>query len=1011
MQHIAESCRNLNVHHIGTDDQSVMSYGSTTTNLISATDVATAQDQYDAMQTELDQLKEQMIRVRTDAEPGRGGAEPEEDLANEWSLSTRRKKNANHISTSIDESAAARLRRLHEAHENQGSAPSRNDRTSQVPPSPLDFPALAPPSSPEPSPMLTDEVPRKLSYANAATNGMMEAIGRAFPQTAKQRADSKVSQLTTNGQLSTSGNIAASATSRRQTASTLTTLESQEVQDEEHSVIIASNHHDPQINVAEGTTRASKAHESPNGKNTMKQSPSFAQPTKSFARRTGETLGRSSASVSPKSPADGSPVKSTKTREPNLATAKRAAQQHQKRKSLPGDWLAVSSPQCSGTTAELAVKSENTFGHIADSTSSTTIAKPNTSSRIPQVKENMAVLREKKKEQQPQSPLRKKASSYMAPTNATTQRTIATLGHNIPTIERAHANSVVPQTDVNQSLQLSRALPRPMTPLSDSSSVHFILDGPAVHSPQRRGDTSMSREDNVMSTGKNTPTPVLSKSPPAAALLANTQRSPTRGPKARPAAESPMRKQASQTTSRLPTVANTTTMRRTSHSNVLTPIVARLYSEGLLNRSPEKNVVFQTYLQNNSQSLGSALRAARERAPGTVEQRSPQASTDLQMSPERAPKTKVVPPHLRYRSREASTTSTNSASTLCLENVPAAGHAGHRRGLAASASVPEIGTVAANTSHFQVAESSSRKASTPHSLRATAKEFKPTQSLDETSIQHLARRSLGYISPENWAMLSGEERMEIAKERELYKIQRRSSKGAPSNYLAATAGADMNSTSCSSDLITQRGMPAATMNFVDENGSPNNIEIGPMLKPTLINPRKKTVQWMLQNLDGTETPAKFGRAPAPSAMPVFSPSTATISSRSEDTSPPKTPNSVRGWQIGSTLSHIPYGWTGGDGKEIKFIGYGPHAERDPNSVVNFNFQGRTSSFGAGTSNGYHEEKENFSHEYVAPRSQRQWAEKLGYHRVPCGDLEITHAVEQIPFGSQLANYCHDCMAR
>jgi hypothetical protein len=268
-----------------------------------------------------------------------------------------------------------------------------------------------------------------------------------------------------------------------------------------------------------------------------------------------------------------------------------------------------------------------------------------------------------------------------------------------------------------------------------------------------------------------------------------------------------------------------------------------------------------------------------------------------------------------------------------------------------------------------------------------------------------------YIPDEEWAMLPFEARMVITRERERCKSQCWPPNGSQSDHLTPAAGFNLDNILPSGDIIARRGMHGATMSFVDENGSPNNVQMDQVLKPNLINPRKKTVQWMLQDIDGTETPAKFGRAPAPSAMPVFSPSTATISSRSEDTSPPKTPNSVRGWQIGSTLSHIPYGWTGGDGKEIKFVGYGPHAERDPNSVINFNFQGRTSSFGAATSNGYHEEKANFSHEYVAPRSQRQWAEKLKYHKVPCGDVEITHAVEHIPFGSQLANCCHDCMAR
>lgn len=80
-------------------------------------------------------------------------------------------------------------------------------------------------------------------------------------------------------------------------------------------------------------------------------------------------------------------------------------------------------------------------------------------------------------------------------------------------------------------------------------------------------------------------------------------------------------------------------------------------------------------------------------------------------------------------------------------------------------------------------------------------------------------------------------------------------------------------------------------------------------------------------------------------------------------------------------------------------------------MINFAYQGTTSSFAASIPNGF-EDKENCDPpEYIAPRSQRQWAEKLGYHKVPCGDVEITHSVEQLPFGSQLAGYCYDCMAK
>lgn len=69
-------------------------------------------------------------------------------------------------------------------------------------------------------------------------------------------------------------------------------------------------------------------------------------------------------------------------------------------------------------------------------------------------------------------------------------------------------------------------------------------------------------------------------------------------------------------------------------------------------------------------------------------------------------------------------------------------------------------------------------------------------------------------------------------------------------------------------------------------------------------------------------------------------------------------------------------------------------------------------YSAGLSNGFCEDGENEAPlPFVAPRSQRQWAEKLGYAKVPCGNVEVTHAVEAMPFGSQLAGYCYDCAGR
>ena len=966
-------------------------------------------DPYDAIEAEIDQLKEDVAFLRMESDQGRSGPKTEQELAIDRFLSARSKKSLRNNGTAGEESAATRLQRPHEVRQTQGTISSWNEQTPQLPPSPLDFPVLALSNSGSnvTTPNVTEDVQRKLSYANVATNGMMEAIDQAFSPAGKRRSDSKVSGTQSTEQPSTSDRTGVSTVSQVQTGSTSATGDSHESRDEEHSVIITPTH-DSYAPVAEAGSKMSKHDQSSGNKDAMKQSPRFAQPTKSFARRTGEALRRDAASTSPKSPVDGSPGRTIKTKELNLATAKRAPQKQQKRTSLPGDWIAPPGLHCNTSTAEVAVKSGNTL--IAGSAPSTTSRLPGPT-RTTHIKPSTAVVREK--ESQHRSPPRKKTSSYMAPTSAATQRTMATLGENKPKVERMQTKAAEPRIDTTHANQYEVLRQRSSTMLSDNSSVQFILDSPVLELGNKIYKYCLAADDEDKNTGVQSqmrPTsPSVPKSPPALTLRASVPRSSTRGPKARPHVASTSRIQtsiadlkASQHVSSFPVVANTTTKRRTSNSNVLTPIVARLESEGILNKASQKNGVIRAFLQNNYAN-GNALHAACESSPGVHQQgpKKPSESLKTIPSPKRIPeaKRKVVPPHLRPRSRDVSTTSTATETAplpaQSLHGTPSSRLPGDNSG-----------------SPFGDVQDSSRRPSATQSLRATAKEFKPGQSGNRDRISFDRRWSTDYIPDAEWLMLPQETKMEIMNERNRLRGPHWQSDGLPSLRLPLGPASSFITNAALNNLIAQRGLNTALMNFVDENGSPNAIPFDQLLKPNII-PRKKTVQWTLQDCDGNDTPAEFGRAPAPDATSIFDPSTPTISLSSDDTSPLKTPHSIRGsWHIGSTLSHSPYGWTGGDGKEIKFIGYGPYAERDPNSVVNFNFQGRTSSFGAAAiPNGYYEDKENFSTDNVAPRSQRQWAEKLGYHKVPCGNVEITHAVEHIPFGKELANYCHDCMAR
>ena len=1010
MQHIAESCRGRVAKHIGTDERRMASYGSTIDHNPSISEYTGAQDQYDTIEAEIDQLKEDVALLRMEADQGRTDPKTEHDHIVDKFLSTRSKPSTRCKGTKSDETTAVRLQRLHETRHSHESASTLVEQASPALPSPLDFPVLASSScdSAVGTPNHADAFQRKLSYANVATNGMMEAIDRDYAPERKQRSNSKVSTSISNAQLSANGGASRSTISQVQTGSTSVTLDSHESREDDVSVIVRSTYASD-AEISKGT----KYDLPSDNKKKTKQSPHFAQPTKSFARRTGEILRRDAASLSPKSPADGSPGKTIRGRDSHLATVQRAAPQQQKRKPLPGDWLNSAESRTEATTVELTTKSGNILNHGSTSTSKT--VKSNLPVATAKTKVHASDARSKDVAQN--SPMRKKTSSYMAPTNATKQRSVATHAEHKAKAESPGSKVTEKSVEALDAAQPTALPPRPQTALSDNSSVQFILEADIQRSPTPRTNLP-HKEDSPAYHLENGPSPRMAKSPPVGTLRSMSPRSPTRGPKAQLQVRSPTRKQsshantnASGTLSSLPMVANTITKRRTSHSNVLTAIVARLESEGILNKAPQNNGVIQAYLQRDLVD-GNALRAAQEASPRTASQRPPVSSQITSTAFEGIFTKAVMPPHLRPKQTEARAAklatdiamspdnSTDTPKRWCM-----------RSGMIKNSPMTSDVGITPKDRLQKTGFASSRTLS----LRADAAEFKPSMPLQSGYTTTSRHRSLGYIQPEQWEMLPFETRVDNMNDRAKSQDQAYLSNALQSQVLPPYAAANASAVAALNNMVAQRGLVNGTSSFVDENGSPNTININqmphPMLKPC-INPRKKTVQWMLQDHNGPDELAHFGRAAVPTIPSIYEPSTPTISSTSDDTSPVKTPNSLHSWHIGSAISRSPYGWTGGDGKEIRFVGYGPHAERYPDSVVNFNFQGRTSSFGATTlPNRFNEDKENFATEYVAPKSQRQWAEKLGYYKQPCGDVEITRAVEHLPFGSELAKYCHDCAAR
>lgn len=228
-------------------------------------------------------------------------------------------------------------------------------------------------------------------------------------------------------------------------------------------------------------------------------------------------------------------------------------------------------------------------------------------------------------------------------------------------------------------------------------------------------------------------------------------------------------------------------------------------------------------------------------------------------------------------------------------------------------------------------------------------------------------------------------------------------------------------------------------------------ELSPDKKEKLLDLRKETAPNDLQAAHWTEDSSDPTQGPMTSiSEPLHYPSTAdsdtitpinttsTFSSPPFPASAPSTSTtgsgcwtSPRGWAIDAAIgAGRTYGWRGGDGREIKFYGYGPHAEMNPHARTSFrnqNYDGQADvpsnentytpghmSQGSGSAGSFVTDPFGVSPSPptapTAPRKMRQWAEKMGYPMVPCGEFEIVRAVEHLPSRhlQYLDGWCHCC---
>jgi len=180
--------------------------------------------------------------------------------------------------------------------------------------------------------------------------------------------------------------------------------------------------------------------------------------------------------------------------------------------------------------------------------------------------------------------------------------------------------------------------------------------------------------------------------------------------------------------------------------------------------------------------------------------------------------------------------------------------------------------------------------------------------------------------------------------------------------------------------------------------TPTEVSTPIVLDPqgNVLSPKPK---WSWANRRTVKTLRTLGRAP----LPTFdSPPTGSGSNSSEGSSP------LRAWTVGPDRSGSWYGWRGGDGKEISFRGYGPHAERSPYSPHNFRSYENQSITSLGINNQGHGHF-SLGGNIQAPIGLQDWGLQPGYDRVPCPNYQIVRATENITMPENPMGWCSRCL--
>ncbi|KAK3067142.1 hypothetical protein LTR53_016159 [Teratosphaeriaceae sp. CCFEE 6253] len=1010
LQHLAESPRHYGIFESGLEDHRQLSYASVT----SGRSVNT-QDNIASIEAEVDALKETIQKLKEDGENIQTTGEHQQSTIPAWGgLGIRHSA----VQRETEElSPAARMQRQHEL---EASRPKINTAVAKpeirAPPQDMmHFPTLGgktaetsiqAPGAPAPG--------RKRSYADAASVRNKAAVGN---NSTRKRADSKIPAPTMP------------VVSHRPIESEM---------DDDRSVIVS-----PLADSATAfapTMGNSKLPSSPNGK-AAKTVPRFAQPTQSFASRAGETIHRESSAAAVKSPSETSPAKSARGVAPDVEFGSKAS--HHKRKSLPSGWAGVVAAQpqaakfdiASGTSSSLTVITSPTSNGEWQLIGSETAAQAGNAPKA-------AV--------QQQSPRVRKKTSFMSPTEATTQRTIATIS------EEPGKRPVHKIKSAGLRVDTERARQSGGQPFPETTSASTGSSGPSPiaektvssDSPSRKGTPQMMAQSLEAGRAKA----------PKAHQLSHMLQSPgspkTKIPQARRNTKqqagndrSPIEGPASATADAglllaLPLVPNTITTRRTSHANILKPIFDKLENVGLRRVSPERKNISEHGAKAQKIREASQQQAEREESD---RQASAALSDIVLLARQGNAGGRVMSPMRPEPSFSRNVSALESGIAFPLQQ----GQAGQERGSSSrqagskenherevrshgetvvlpalhpalsgpsqptfSEFAAQVRRISANSAAEMRASSAAASNPKPSSLRATAQTFQPIWK-PESPAHKLGLlswdRSLDRYTQEQWAALPGNVQKGIVLLRQ-YQHGKVQAPGETSPMRTGSPSKRSNQRFWG-PLINQT--PPSTSNpsmahlfqagGATNTASQHSVQVGQVLSPTFI-PGKKRVQWDADEPHGSQK--AISSHDASRAVPYEDNSTPVISPTSNDTSPMKTPHSAPAWTIGAGYDTKPYGWAGGAGKEIAFTGCGPQAEYNAMSPVDMQYHAVPWVPEPAVPRRVYKPQQP----KVWPKSQKQWAEYARNDKmIPCGNMDFLSATENIPLAQYQFGQCHDCV--